>query len=314
MYRIAKLTELPSADFVVDDKALMVDAALTSITPCIVDKEHRTVSYLSSSISVINYAYDLLTNFDNTITTNYFTTELSDTYITANTLIHASDVTNVTTLGSNGAFLSIATAETAKTECLMLIQRLKEKAMNMFTANLDEVFKKQQSMNAVPFGVNLSSTTTLNPLGTAILGSNITNDSERYSSDSADPTMYSFSAGQFSLKHLLTGFDNLNATEDIWTLFNDDDTFRSSLATIAGIKTVVDATGDSPEHSFGFCNSASDGTIVVPAKSVDDDGNTIPVATMVFEVLKRQIYVVIKNVYMQYLLKLTQYPNPNDNL
>lgn len=312
MYRIAKLQDLPTDNFKIGDQALLVDAGLQAITPTTVDKEHRSVAYLSAAIGVINNAYDRLTSFDNIITSTYLTTELTDTYLTANTLIHETDVTNVITLGSNGAFLSKTAAATMQTECIKLIQQLKEKAMNMFTANLDDVFKKQQSMNAVPFGVNYTDDNTLEITGTSILGPNLTDDKERYDSSDPSPYKYDFLNGQFSLNHLLTGFDNLKADVDFWTEFKDN---LGSFQNIDDIKAAIAALSDDPETSYGFCNATSgtDGAIVVPMNSVDTTDTTVPVATIVFEILKRQIYIVIKNIYMQYLLKLTRYPKPADN-
>lgn len=316
MYRIAKLQNLPTDDFKIGDKAMVVDAGLQTLSPARVDKEHRTITYLSSAIGTVNTVYDKLTSYDNRLNSMYLTTELSDTYLTANTLIHEADVMNVVTLGSKGAFLSKDEAAASQTECIKLIQQLKEKAMNMFTANLDEVFKKQQSINAVPFGTDRNSPASLNPNHTAVLGPNLTNNDESYVGNEADPNLYNFLNGQFSLNHLLMGFENLKATTDFWQKFKDDEEFQLKFTTISDVKNEIDALNDTPETSYGFCNAmlAGDGTIQIPTESINRLNNkTIPIATIVFEILKRQIYVVIKNVYMQYLLKLTLYPNPVDN-
>jgi len=318
MYRIAKINELSTADFVVNDKALTVDSTMTQITPIIVDKEHRSVEYLSAAINVINDAYNRLTTFENTIKTNYFTADLSETYITSGTLIHDDYVTELITIGSKGGFLTVIDANAYKTECLALIQQLKEKAMNMFTANLDTLFKKQQSIDAVPIGstpTKPDSNGDVTYPGVSLNPELILNNAERWNSLATADDFNMFN-GQFSLMHLLTGFTTLQASEDIWhDNTTDDGIFNIQFENIEHLKEQIGALSD--QCVYGFCNANpqnNTGNIVIPTESVNTNSNTTqPIATIVFEVLKQQIYVVMKNVYMQYLVKLTAYPNPVNN-
>lgn len=323
MYRIVDIKTLPIVDAVTDDKVLTTTDTFTTVNVTPVDKTYRAISYLSSAINTVNSAYDQLAAFENMIELNYFTTDLTATYITANTLIHDDDISNVLAVGAQGGFLSKKAAASMQAECFALIQQLKERVMNMFTANLDTVFKYQQSMTATPVGGIIS------PTGTADIKPNITNNAEQYTAEPAGVSAFDFIEGQFSLKHLLTGFDTLKINKDFWSEFtvdsnfdfshfvddltaaDDDITYDNALDKI---KALIDAMSDTSE--YGFCNSNADdansAAVTVPSAAIDIyEHKTIPAATIIFESLKRQIYVVIKNIYVQYLVNMTRHPNPS---
>lgn len=315
MYRIAKITELPESNFDVVDKALVVDNNKTTINAESIDKEHRTSTYLSSAVNTVNDAHNRLSMFENTVLNNYFTTDLTSTYISNGSLIHDAYITELITLGSKGAFLTVDDATAFKTECVALIQQLKEKIMNIFTANLELLFKKQQSLAAVPIGSSIVGyDSSKEYAGSTTTPELIANNEERWNSSNS-PEDFDMFSGNFSLRHLIAGFTDLQSAKDVWHEHAIDDMFTGFSDSIDELKTQLNALTD--KCVYGFCNEdpiKNTGAIVVPSNSVNDNTNkTQPIATLVFEILKQQIYLVMKNAYIQYLVKMTAYPDPQDN-
>ena len=320
MYRITKVKDLPELKFNVNDRVLMVDDDRVKISMQeIPNKKYRTASYLSASINTLNSAHAELKRFEKTLEDDYFThpDTLDSVYMPSGMLIHQRDVAQFIAVGSDGGLLTNAEAERMQAECIALINKLKERTMNMFTANLDHIFKLQQSVDAMPLGGFKPD---------SVKGPNLTGGAERYEEDDGE---FNFNNGHFSLSHLMKGSPRLKAKNDFWEKFSinggagfnfsefEDGEFEDILKNIAHrIGALTDLGEDESNIGiYGFCGNSDigeSGEIAVPSLWVDftlENPKTMPIATIIFEILKRQIYVVIKNLYTEYLVKLTASPS-----
>lgn len=297
MYRIAKINALPLANFAANDKAVIADDEKAYMSETAVDKTHQSSAYLNSAVDAVNSSINRLQQFASDVENKYFTSTIANTYVTADTLVHASHVADIQAIGAAGGLMTKADAAAKKAECISEIKRLKERVMNMFTANLNSVFMQQQTLNQSTYNAKASAS--------------LTNADQYYAGNTPASNNFNLTSGKFSLKYFMTGYNTVQSPVDFWTTYYAGGSFDfSTLSSVSAVSAAVNAENDNSTYGMFNADGSDTNLVIVPDVWLDTThAKTMPVGTAIFEVLKQEIYTVIKNTYMYYMVKMLRTPS-----
>lgn len=313
MYKIVNIADLNLAtNFIETDKVVEIDGTQTKMRVATNDYAHKSKSYLSDAINTVDSAFNSYIKTIDTIYTTYLTSDISAVYLPKGSAVLEETINTILT---SDAFLTKEKCKKIETDCIAYIDELKNKAVSIMMAQLNKSFIAQNSAGKLAYGqkgknYKIEYTT------------DITEDGLPEGND------YDFETGEFSLPNLLFGSvvepwdDSLGrASEpsdyipfkapDAWKKYYDD-----GAQTVLLNRDIEDLLADelSSYLVFNVNEEKKDYKIVVPEGSYDFVNNeSIPVAQLVEEFLKRQIKTVIKNVCDKYISKMSSIPTWNLN-
>lgn len=334
MYKIVPITALTPADsFISSDKIIEISKDRTKMYVGENDYEHKNKFYLSACIDNADRSLNAyLSAYDNLYNT-YITTSLSNVYITNGNLVTRE---LVDTILSTDAFLTKEGCKSFEAECIAYITELKNKAVSIIMAKLNESFIKQNSIKRVVYGQVTSDKRPYDYITQILQDENYPDLSSNYNFD--------FKTGEFTLARLL--FDEFTFTTYTTTTSTDSEGHTGTVIDPSGpssssvitrkdlfisnydfihnsyfknddfesakdlIESIIDAdqrilfnAADQPNRDF---------KIKVPLASFDYlKNNSIPLAKLITYVLKNQIYRVLTNVCNNYAALMISIPkNP----
>ena len=310
MYKIVPITSLTTAkSFISSDKIIEISKDRTKMSVGTNDYEHKNKFYLSTCIDNADKSLNsYLSAYDN-LSNTYITSSLTAVYIRNKRLITRQLVDAIL---SSDAFLTKDGCKSIEAECISYINEIKNKAVSIIMAKLNESFIKQnsvkrkvygQSYNKVPFDYKSALIT------------------ENYPDVISGAYKFDFKKGEFTLASLL--FDgSYGSNMDLWTTNLGGNESAPNHTYFAGqsfgsAQDLIDQkTGKNIQYQLVFNADISntDYKIKVPACSFDyGKDESIPIAKLITFVLKNQIYKAITNICQKYAAQMISVPTVNPN-
>jgi len=341
MYKVVRITDLNlSPTFESTDKVLELSKDLTKLTVAENDYAHKSKSYLSNSIDIADKSLKSYRDAINKIDTTYLTSSLNDIYLPNGSLVTKETFNKI--MQSN-AFLTKEACKEFETKCISYVNELKNKAVSIIMAQLNESFIAQNSVGKLSFGQFA---------GAAKQGSSqydITWINQIATSTEPSTGNYNFETGEFSINHLLfdTTVFNSMATPGWYEIDENHRVVRSSESKkppngnafyvssnkstfpdfwkdhysdpissyfaneeIEGIEELTDKImTELAFNAYTDVSTALDYKVHVPKASYDFKKNeSIPIAQLIEIFLKRQIKTAIKRICDTYISKMVSVP------
>lgn len=340
MYKIVPITALTVAEsFISSDKIIEISKDGTKMNVGENDYEHKNKFYLSACIENADRSLNsYLSAYDN-LSNTYITSSLNDVYISNGNLITQE---LVDTILSTDAFLTKDGCKSFEAECISYISELKNKAVSIIMAKLNESFIAQNSVDRPVYGQSTFGKP-FNYVAKLPMSENYPDPSDLSATYNFD-----FKSGEFTLAKLLFGeltFTTYATTEaqnpetgetgtvidtsvdPTTTSINRSDLFASNYNHIlksyfenesydSADDIIEDIIDENQRLIFNATDQSTyDFKIEVPKASFDYKSNkSIPIAKLITFVLKNQIYRVITNIcnnYAALMISVPQYPKGN---
>ena len=312
MYKIVPITALTSTStFISSDKIIEISQDRTKMSVGINDYEHKNKQYLSTCIENADRSLNAyLSAYDHLSNTYITASSLSNVYITQGSLITKETVEKIL---SSDAFLTKDGCKAFEANCIAYINELKNKAVSIIMAKLNESFIAQNSVNRKVYG-QISGNTPF------VYVSKILHD-ETYANYKNPNTGYNFNfkKGEFTLAKLLF-FEmpdaNIKQCADTYLDYYEKSVssyfMNSSFSSVDAIikKLKVGDTNGNNVCTFNAPNKTDfDLKITVPSTSFDFvKKQSIPITKLIEFVLKNQIYRVITNICNHYAALMISVP------
>lgn len=308
MYKVVRISDLNySPTFVSSDKVIELSDDTTKMTVGENDYAHKSKAYLSNCINIADKSLKSYRDAIDKIDTTYLTSTLNDIYLPEGSLITEETLDKIM---NSDAFLTKDACKEFETKCISYINELKNKAVSILMAQLNESFISQNSVGKLTYGQwsggnGHSHSITWDP-------KIVTNQSLTEISDSN----YNFETGEFSINQLLfneTKFKSVNGSviADFWK--NNYENSVSSYFMNEDFESFEEFE-DKIVDEIVFNGSTENGKppdfkVYVPKASYDYKKNkSIPMAKLVEIFLKRQCKTAIKRICDQYISKMVSIP------
>lgn len=323
MYKIVPITALTIANsFISSDKIIQISNDRTKMSIGENDYEHKNKFYLSSCIDNADRSLNsYLSAYDN-LSNTYITSSLSDVYITNGNLITRDLIDRIL---SSDAFLTKDGCKTFEAECIAYITELKNKAVSIIMAKLNESFIKQNSVKRPVYG-QIKDGQAYSYIEGILKEENYLDISAKYNFD--------FQKGEFTLARLL--FDDFTMSDDDTpttqpptppTSTTSSEIYRSDMfkdyyddvsktyftnEPFESAANIIEnqVVGEDDGFVFNAANQSNfDYKIEVPKASFDFLKNqSIPITKLITYVLKRQIYRALTNICNNYASLMISVP------
>ena len=298
MYKIVPITALPAAEsFISSDQIVRISNDRTSMAIDENDYAHKNKSYLSSCIDNADSSLNAYLSSYNLMSSTYITGDLQDIYVKKGDAILKSTLDTILT---SDAYLTKDECKTLEAECIAYINELKNKAVSIIMAKLNESFISQNSVNRPVYGQKSQNGQYFAYVYQLLKSEQYDNLKSQYDFD--------FEAGEFSLARLL--FDGIPAPDDSWSS-NYSEPIRSYFQNneFETMDEMVDAISSdiivfNPKNA-----NSNDYKIVVPEGSFDfEKKQSIPIAQLVLLSLKAQIKQTITRICNNYAALMISVP------
>lgn len=316
MYKIVNIIDLNVAtEFIKTDKVIEFINDHSQMRVGENDYAHKNKTYLSSAIDIADDTLNSYTDAIDEVTSTYITSELSSVYIKEGSLIPISLYDNIM---NSDAFLTKEGCKKLETECISYINELKNKAVSVIVAEMNESFIKQNSVGRIAYGQENKSGSSADITYTQRIAQNTESEKNDYDFETGEFSLYNLLFGLTSSKLTVTNTDGTidrTIIIDFWHEKYSDP--LSSFCPFNTIESFDDITSLITDDCYAF-NSVNisedpdatpDYKVRVPEKSYDFKRNTsIPMAQIIEFFLKKQIKRVIKQICDKYMSPMTSVP------
>lgn len=314
MYKIVPITALTIADaFISSDKIIQISDNGTKMFVGENDYEHKNKFYLSACIENADRSLNSYLSAYNTLSNTYITSALSNVYIENGNLITKETVDKIL---SSDAFLTKEGCKSFEAECIAYINELKNKAVSIIMAKLNESFIAQNSVKRRIYGQMQNEEPFIYNKG-ILKEETFPNYTNKVPANS-----FNFKSGEFTLAGLL--FENIASDDDASTVTYGEDAFNDNYVDVFQSYFPYDSFDSAAsliEEKF------KDNTYVFNPKDVDNcdfkievpidasfdykKKESIPIAKLITFVLKNQIYRTLTNICNNYASLMVSIPQPN---
>lgn len=206
MYKIVRISDLNySPTFGSSDKVIELNDECTKMTVGENDYAHKSKAYLSDCINTADKSLKSYRSTIDKIDTTYLTSSLNDVYLPEGSLITEETLDRIM---SSNAFLTKDGCKEFETKCISYVNEMKNKAVSILMAQLNESFIYQNSAGKLTYGQVADTSKTSSDKNHFIswIRQIATSESEISNSN------YNFETGEFSINQLL--FDRTDFTGD----------------------------------------------------------------------------------------------------
>lgn len=150
MYKIVRISDLNySPTFGSSDKVIELNDECTKMTVGENDYAHKSKAYLSDCINTADKSLKSYRSTIDKIDTTYLTSSLNDVYLPEGSLITEETLDRIM---SSNAFLTKDGCKEFETKCISYVNEMKNKAVSILMAQLNESFIYQNSAGKLTYG------------------------------------------------------------------------------------------------------------------------------------------------------------------
>lgn len=318
MYKIVNISDLNRAvSFKETDKVVEVTSDHSKMKVAENDYTHKSNSYIAECIGLVDGILRLYINAINTIEETYLTASLDQVYMPDGSLIKKTTLDKIL---QSDAFLTKAKCKDMESALKKLIHDSKNKAVSTMMVLLNQSFIAQNSAGKLAYGQYAKNKASEKQINYDARLSQLETWPSPHKPTGQEKG-YNFTSGEFTLPRLLFG-NTVNMTDDkgvipfypkdVWEEYYIDATHSfTNLGNASTILTEFDNDGDKKETCYIMNRSGSKYEVVAPNVSLNyynQSVRTIPVASLAYSILRRQISKAIQTVCNVYLAKMTSVP------